>query len=189
MKRFILLLIIPLFVGCEKYELPSNPQFELNGRWDVVDVKVIIDKVNYGSGVWVVDDNKAAVTSFLVQGVNMNNQLMLTQDYYGTLINKRFDEFTTKWEFDNNSLRIKDGGSDEWMSVWFPCTYCKENTIIETDYRGEKTRYTFSVDTYGAMPSNVLKLTSQVFYTNILIGGGQYEKAIESHLEITLHRY
>ena len=54
---------------------------------------------------------------------------------------------------------------------------------------GEKTRYTFSIDTYGAMPSNTLKLTSQGFFTNILIGGNQYDKAIESHLEITLHRY
>ena len=61
--------------------------------------------------------------------------------------------------------------------------------IIETDYMGEKTRYTFSIDTYGAMPSNTLKLTSQGFFTNILIGGNQYDKAIESHLEITLHRF
>lgn len=189
MKSLLMFLIVILLFGCEKYDLPSNPQLNLNGRWDVVDVNVIIDKVNYGSSVTVVNDDKAAVNNFFVQGVNSNGQLMLTQDYYSTIINRRFDVSTTKWEFDYNSLRIKDDGSDEWMSVWFPCTYCKEETIIETDYRGEKTRYTFSLDTYGAMPSNVLKLTSQVFYTNILINGGQYEKAIEAHLEITLHKY
>jgi hypothetical protein len=189
MKRFILFLIIPLLIGCEKYELPSNPQLNLNGRWDVVDVKVVIDKVNYGSSVRVVNDDKAAVTNFLVQGVNSAGELMLTQDYYGTIVNRRFDESSTKWEFDYYNLRISDSGTDEWMTVDFPCTYCVQQKIIETDYKGQKTRYTFLIDTYGAMPSNELKLTSQVFYTNILINGNQYEKAIESHLEITLHKY
>ena len=155
----------------------------------VVDVNVIIDKVNYGSQVTVLNQDKASVSTFYVEGTDTNGNLLLSQDYYGTIINRRFDVSTTKWEFDYNSLRVKDDGSDEWLNVWFPCTYCTEQTIIETDYRGEKTRYTFSVDTYGAMPSNVLKLTSQVFYTNIMVNGNQYEKAIESHLEITLHKY
>ena len=53
---------------------------------------------------------------------------------------------------------------------------------------GNDNRYTFSIDTYGAMPSNVLKLTSQTFYTNIMVNNNQYDKAIVSHLEITLHR-
>ena len=106
-----------------------------------------------------------------------------------TIINRRFDESTSQWEFDYYDLRITDDVSDEWIPIDFPCTYCTEQTIIETDYMGEKTRYTFSIDTYGAMPSNTLKLTSQGFFTNILIGGNQYDKAIESHLEITLHRF
>ncbi len=188
MKRIILILSIFL-LGCEKYDLPSNPQYNLNGRWDVVDVDVVIDKVNYGSKVKVVNDDQAAVINFVVSGVNSNNELMLTQDFYGALINRRFDVISTKWEFDGNLLRVKDERSDEWMEVWFPCTYCKEQTVIETDYKGQKTRYTFQIDTYGAMPSNKLVLTSQVFYTNIMVNGNQYEKAIESHLEITLHRY
>jgi hypothetical protein len=189
MKKILVIFIIPFLFGCEKYELPSNPQLNLNGRWDVVDVKVVIDKVNYGSSVKVVNDDKAAVTNFLVQGVNSNGELMLTQDYYGTIVNRRFDESSTKWEFDYYKLRVTDDKSDEWIGIDFPCNYCIEQRIIETDYRGQKTRYTFKLDTYGVMPSNELILTSQVFYTNILINGNQYEKAIESHLEITLHKY
>lgn len=189
MKKFLVFLLIPILFGCEKYELPSNPQLNLNGRWDVVDINVVIDKVNYGSNVIVVNEDRATVNGFTVQGINSNGLLMLTQDYYGVLVNRRFDVSTTKWEFDYNSLRIKDDGSDVWMDIWFPCNYCTEQNVIETDYNGQKTRYTLSVDTYGAMPGNVLKLTSQTFYTNVTVGGNQYEKAIESHLEIELHRY
>lgn len=182
---FLLLFLL----GCEKYELPSNPQLNLNGRWDVVDIDVIIDKVNYDSDVVVTNDRQAVVSNFFVTGINENGDLVLTQDFNGAIINRRFDESSTQWEFDYYNLIIGDHLSTEQMYVDFPCTYCVEQTIIETDYMGEKTRYTFSIDTYGAMPSNVLKLTSQVFYTNILVNGNQYDKAIESHLEITLHRY
>jgi hypothetical protein len=87
-----------------------------------------------------------------------------------------------------DKLRIIDDVSDDWMYVWFPCTYCTKQTVIECDYNGQKTRYTFNVDTYGAMPSNELILSSQTFFTNIMVGGNQYDKAIESHLEITMQK-
>jgi len=183
----VLLLIFGLF-GCEKYEEMSNPQLNLNGRWDVVDINVVI-KANYGIEVIVLDDSKATVSNFYISSIDSLGNLILSQHYDSVIINRRFDVSTTEWEFDYNNLLISDMVSSESMYITFPCTYCTEQTIIETDYRGQKTRYTFDVDTYGAIPSNVLKLTSQVFYTNILIGGNQYDKAIESHLEITLHRF
>ena len=184
----VFFLIFGLF-GCEKYEEMSNPQLNLNGRWSVVDIDVVITKVNYNSEVYVLDDSKATVSNFYVSSVDPDGNLILSQDYDSVIINRRFDESSTEWEFDYYNLLITDGVGSESMMINFPCTYCTEQTIIETDYKGQKTRYTFDVDTYGAMPSNVLKLTSQVFYTNILIGGNQYDTAIESHLEITLHRF
>jgi hypothetical protein len=186
---FYIFIGLTLLMGCETYEEISNPQLNLNGRWDVVTVDVIIDKVNYDSNVIVLNDNRAVVSNFYVTEILPNGDLLLGQHYEETIINRRFDTSTTKWEFDYNQLNIRDDVGDEWMFVEFPCTYCTEQTVIETDYMGHKTRYTFDIDTYGAMPSNTLKLTSQVFYTNILIGNNIYDKAIESHLEITLHRY
>ncbi len=184
----VFFLIFGLF-GCEKYDDISNPQLNLNGRWSVVDIDVVITEVNYGSDVTVLDESKATVSNFYVESIDSSGNLILSQDYENVIINRRFDESTTEWEFDYYNLIISDGIGSESMMINFPCTYCTEQTVIETDYMGQKTRYTFDVDTYGAMPSNVLKLTSQVFYTNILIGGNQYDKAIESHLEITLHRF
>jgi len=184
----VFFLIFGLF-GCEKYDDISNPQLNLNGRWSVVDIDVVITEVNYESEVTVLDESKATVSNFYVDSVDSDGNLILSQDYDNVIINRRFDESSTEWEFDYYNLLITDGVGSESMMINFPCTYCTEQTIIETDYMGQKTRYTFDIDTYGAMPSNVLKLTSQVFYTNILIGGNQYDKAIESHLEITLHRF
>ncbi len=186
---FLWIVTVLLFASCEKYELESNPQLNLNGRWDVVDIDVVIDNVNYDSEVTVTSEDQASVGSFYVTGVDSQGNLLLTQDFESTIINRRFDIDDTQWEFDYYDLRITDGLGDEWIPIDFPCVYCTERTILENDYMGEKTRYTFSLDTYGAMPSNVLKLTSQVFYTNILIDGNQYDKAIESHLEITLHKF
>lgn len=188
MKNFYFILIFLLFTGCEKYSQPSNPQLNLNGRWDVVKIKVIIDKVNYSSQVKVLNENRASVSNFFIVGVTDKDELLLTQEFENTIINRRFDTSTTKWEFDYNSLRIRDDLSDERMDIWFSCNYCIKRNTIETDYKGHKTRYVFDIDTFGSMPSNVLVLTSQTFFTNIMIGGSQFDKAIESHLEITLHK-
>jgi len=102
MKRLILIFFSFLFWGCEKYELPSNPQLNLNGRWDVVNIKVVIDKVNYNSQVKVINQDRASVSNFYVIGITPNNELLLTQDFKNTIIKRRFDISTTQWEFDNH---------------------------------------------------------------------------------------
>lgn len=188
MKNLIFVFLTVISVSCEIYQQPSNPQLNLNGEWDVVDINVVIDKVNYNSQVTVVNSDKAAVSSFYVTGTDTNGNLMLTQEYNKTSIQRRFDINSTSWEFDYNNLIINDQNELESFYIDFPCTYCTKLTRIDIKDSAEKTIYTFSVDTYGAMPSNELILTSQTFYTNILIGGNQYDKAIISHLEITLHR-
>ncbi len=187
MKKLVLLLFVTLFWSCEKYELPSNPQLNLNGRWDVVDIKVV-NKFNYGMEGIVINSDRASVSNFLVTGITTDNRLKLSQDFNNTTIYRRFDISTTKWIFDGHYLIIKDNVSEQKIWVDFPCDYCKEKTIIEINTM-DYTRYIFNIDTYGAMPSNKLVLTSQTFFTNIMIGGNQFDKAIESHLEITLNRF
>ncbi len=192
MKKLLLLLFLPLLVGCEKYDLPSNPTLNLNGRWDVVKVKVVIDKINYGSNVEVLSEIEASVSNFYVSSINPNGTLLLTQNYNETAIDKRFNVNKTNWEFDYNRLMIFENGQNitngGYIFTTLPCTYCTEQTVLEWDYMGSKVRYTFDVDTYGAMPSNKLVLTSQEFVTNIMLNGNTYDKAIISHLEITFHK-
>lgn len=170
------------------YEQPSNPQLNLNGEWDVVDINVVIDKVNYGSQVIVTNEDKGSVSPFFIEKINEDNQLVLIQDYNKVSLQRRFDKESTSWEFDYNNLTISDQYETKRFYVNFPCFYCTKLTKIDILDSDEKTMYTFTIDTYGAMPSNELILTSQSFYTNILVGGNQYDKAIISHLEITLHK-
>lgn len=134
----------------------------------------------------------AAVTNFYVKQINNDGTLLLSQDIKNTSEDKRFSVNKTTWDFQYNQLRIYENNQnvtkDGYIFVGFPCTYCTKSTIMEWNYFGSETRYTFSIDTYGAMPANEMLLTSQSFYTNIKLGNNTYDKAIESHLEITLHR-
>lgn len=192
MKKLILILITFTLFGCEKYELPSNPRLNLNGRWDVVKVKVVIDKVNYGSNVEVLSEIEASVSNFYVNRINTDGTLILTQDFNETSVDRRFNINKTRWDFDYNKLIIFEDGQNitngGYIFTTLPCTYCTKQTVLEWDYMGAKTRYTFDIDTYGAMPSNRLILTSQQFITNIMLNGNTYDKAIISHLEITFHK-
>lgn len=179
-------------LSCQKYDEISNPQLNLNGRWDVVKVKVVIDKVNFSSHVTVLSESEASVGNFYVKQILKDGTLLLSQDFKGTPIDKRFSVDKTTWDFQYNQLRIYEDNqnitNNDYIFVDFPCTYCTKKTIMEWNYLGGETRYTFLYDTYGAMPSNELILTSQSFYTDIKLGSNTYDKAIESHLEITLHK-
>jgi len=192
MKKLILILIAFTLFGCEKYELPSNPRLNLNGRWDVVKVKVVIDKVNYGSNVEVLSEIEASVSNFYVSRINADGTLILTQEFNKTSVDRRFNINKTRWDFDYNRLIIFEDGQNVtnggYIFTTLPCTYCTKQTVLEWDYLGAKTRYTFDIDTYGAMPANQLILTSQQFVTNIMLNGNTYDKAVISHLEITFHK-
>jgi hypothetical protein len=192
MKNLIFIIGVIFLTGCEKYELESNPQLNLNGSWGVVDVKVVIDKVNYGSGVSVLNDTMGTVYGFTVDHINPDGTLVLTQNFNQASEDRRFIENNTTWDFDYNQLRIFENGRNvvvgEYIFTTLPCLYCTKRTVLEWRYKGNLTRYTFSTDTYGAMPSNELILTSQEFVTNIMLGGHTYDKAIISHLVITLHK-
>lgn len=192
MKKLLILFISICLFSCQKYDEISNPQLNINGRWDVVKVKVVIDKVNFNSHVTVLSENEASVSNFYVKQILNNGMLLLSQDFKGTSIDRRFSIDKTTWDFQYNQLRIYENNqnvtNDGYIFVGFPCTYCTKNTVMQWNYMGNQTRYTFSTDTYGAMPANELLLTSQSFYTNIKLGENTYDKAIESHLEITLHR-
>lgn len=65
MKKILLLLLIFSFVSCQKYDEISNPQLNINGRWDVVKVKVVIDKVNFNSHVTVLSERCGRSYQFL----------------------------------------------------------------------------------------------------------------------------
>jgi hypothetical protein len=192
MKKLIFFIISLTSLSCQKYDEISNPQLNLNGRWDVVKVKVLIDKVNFSSHVTVLSESEASVGNFYVKQILKDGTLLLSQDFKGTPIDKRFSVDKTTWDFQYNQLRIYEDNqnitNNDYIFVDFPCTYCTKKTIMEWNYLGGETRYTFLYDTYGAMPSNELILTSQSFYTDIKLGSNTYDKAIESHLEITLHK-
>ena len=193
MRKISLFISLILLFGCEKYVgTESNPQLNINGRWNAIKVKVVIDKVNFNSHVTVLTENESSVGNFYLKQILNDSTLLLSQDFTGTSVDKRFSINKTTWDFQYNQLRIYENNinvtKNDYIFVGFPCTYCTKNTIMEWNYFGSETRYTFSADTYGAMPSNELILTSQEFYTNIKLGNNTYDKAIESHLEITFHR-
>ena len=177
---FLLSLLITL-VGCEKYELTSDPQLNLNGWWDVAEVNLVISQVNSDKQVIVSQEEQATVGNYTIIETNSDEYITIINNFSGTDIKRRFDVYHTQWEFDYGSLRVIDSIGEQTTTVDFPCTYCTEASVMEIGDFSEN-RYTFSIDTYGAMPSNKLTLTSEEFITNN--NGIQ----IESYLVIILHR-
>jgi hypothetical protein len=195
MRKISLFISLILLFGCEKYVgTESNPQLNINGGWDVIKIEVKIDEVNYEGKInpFPTNINEASISSFYVNKINSDGTLSLSQNYDEVSVDKRFNVNKTNWKFDYNKLRIYENLENvtkgDYIFITFPCSYCTKKTVLEWDYMGTKTIYTFNVDTYGAMPANELILTSQQFVTNILLNGNTYDKALISHLVITFHR-
>lgn len=191
MKNLFYFLLLFVF-GCEVYEEPSNPQLNLNGRWDVVDIRVFAQDMYSEpprfNRINVTNDDIASVGSFNMVGSTEDGFLILTQDFENTSLNRRFDVNNTIWEFDYYDLIVRDSLDVKSFPIDFRCQSCTKQTKLNF-LTGSETNYTFSIDTYGAMPSNELILTSQVFYTDIFTSNGQFDKAVRAKLEIILHRY
>ena len=195
MRKISLFISLILLFGCEKYVgTKSNPQLNINGGWDVIKIELVIDKVNFNGKINPFPPymDEASISSFYVNKINSDGTLTLSQNYDEVSVDKRFNVNKTNWKFDYNQLTIyenlKNVTKDDYIFITFPCSYCTKQTVLEWDYMGSKTRYTFEIDTYGAMPANKLTLTSQPFITNILYNGNTYDKALTSHLVITFDR-
>lgn len=60
------------------------------------------------------------MSTFFITEIEEDGDLILGQDFENTIINRRFDESTTQWEFDYYDLIISDDISTEIMDIDFP---------------------------------------------------------------------
>lgn len=112
MKKLILIPILTLFMGCEKIEFPSYPNWLLQGKWKLVDITVS----NSGN------NNVIPVDSALISESSVeiySDILKLKKDFKNATIDNKLKK-NTFWEFVTDSrLKIlvnpKDGQyGKEW---------------------------------------------------------------------------
>jgi len=188
MKRFILFLVIPLLVGCEKYEVMSAPSLG-GGKWILTDYDVTV--ISSISDVKVIKSDTICITSFSLQQIT-NNGVIMRQDYRGTGLDRRFIKGKTTWEFDGSSGSnfyglfcdyVQMPGTPKPNPFTVDLSMYDKNMAIYNTINGSVTNYTYRTNDVGYTRN--LTLVSPPIVTDLYMSNGSRDKA--ATVRVTLY--
>jgi hypothetical protein len=179
-KLFLILAITPLFWGCEKYEMISEPS--IAGRWIFTDYQVV--KVSSISPIDIIKNDTICINSFNNQSFVSGGALM-KQNYNQTSPDRRFI-IGDIWEFDgapkatSYDLYVSNNTRGDEIKADFPRPYLAgeySDLYVKNLSNGSYTSYTFSTDAMGSLAKK-LTLTSTPITTDLYLNTGMRDKAV-----------
>lgn len=191
MKKLIGLLTMIFLVGCQKFEMISEPS--VAGKWLFYDYDIII--ISAPSDVTINENDTICINNFGVQSL-IGNKILLKQNYGYTVEDRRFIRGKTTWDFDGPSqstffhlLINNNKSSDVWANFKIPY-FEKEYTSLEilNNTLGSVTNYTFESSGVAQNNSKKLTLLSPLISTDILVGQNKREKAVNVQILLRFMR-
>ena len=191
MKKIIYLIGIITLFGCEKYEEISEPNLT-GGKWVLSDYKLTL--ITAISGVTMVENDTICVNNFALMSYGSNGEIILSQDYNSTSIDRRFIVGKTQWEFDDNNYSLycdfDDTGSPTHnpLPVDYECYLCDEYTDLDVKNGKSRTNWTFDTESETMMYPRKLTLLSPKIITDLLLEDGSFDKAVTVQVKLTFLR-
>ncbi len=188
MKILRVLLLIPILMGCQKYELQTPPVLT-GGKWFFYDFEIV--QVSSISPLSIVKNDTICINSFNNQSFVSGNVLM-RQNFNNTTKDRRFVIGKTAWEFDgtvgssflylltdfvnfNSTLQP----SHEPFEVIIN-RYSDKISVYNTE-TGGRTLYTYDVnkiESNGVSPLTKMTLLSEPIVTDLYLSNGTRDKAV-----------
>jgi hypothetical protein len=186
-KLFLILVIIPLFWGCEKYEMISEPP--VAGTWKLANYHVV--KVSSISSIEIIKNDTICINAFNNQSFVSGNILM-KQNYNQTSPERRF-VIGESWYFNGPSqatsydLIIPDNPEKHEIKADFIRPYLSsryEKMVFKNLTNGSYTTFTFQTYALGSL-NNTMDVLSPPIVTDLYLSNGKRDKAVT--VQILLH--
>ena len=204
MKKLILLLFVPLFWGCQKYESPTYTPLALNGgQWMLTDYEIKLiscqgcNTSNDLSKITVIKTDTVGLQSFKFKELS-NNTITLTQDFLLTPYSRLFilnrnGVNSTKWEFETNELSTFFDGNRGTKNCWVDFLSNTKMEVSDVKQISNRTiAYTpwtyWTEKKLGTQPRDLLFLLSPPVTTDVLIGNRSTDKLITYRLQLVFMR-
>ena len=190
MRNLSLLFILTLFLGCEKYELISEPNLT-GGKWTLSDYDVI--GISSNSPYQILKNDTICISPWNNQTFVSGNILM-KQNFDVTSIDRRFIVGKTQWEFDDNNRSLYCDFDDTGypthnpLQVTFPCYHCDEYTSLDVNPNGDRTNWTFDTESETMMYPRKLTLLSPKITTDLWLEDGSRDNAVIVQVKLTFLR-
>jgi hypothetical protein len=194
MKKLVfLLMLIPIFFGCEYiedfvvYEEISEVHLT-GGAWTFVDYDIQV--ISSISDVEVIYNDTVCISAFGNQSY-VSGGILMEQHYDLTSPDRRFIKGKTKWEFDDNSYTLYiDGNVDVRYPVTYPNYMMKEydKMVVSNPFVGTVTNYSFETNAQGVNYSTKLILLSPEIVSDLYLSNGMRDKAVTVRIVLTFMR-
>ncbi len=185
---FLLLLVFSLF-GCQKFEMQSNPQLNINGQWVISSITP-----SYSPGlvdIKVLNSDYFAQSPFNV--ISESNGEILVQNDTTNIPPCFFYKLGYTWEFDYDQLVLMNGSGkilSEYYVNFMDAFYNPGDFMLTNKQTGEQIPgvWHLSQNGKGAMRANDLTITVPKIYFSIEGSGRTYDRFISQKCSITFTR-
>lgn len=182
MKKLIVLLFLPLLMGCEKYDEVSVPRFT-GGKWIFTDYDIVV--ISSISNISIVKNDTICINSFNNQSF-VSGHILMKQNFNVTALDRRFVRNKTVWEFDDNNrylycdfTNINGSLRPTHDPFWVNVNENRNLLNVINQTNGGSTTYTYESNAIGVMPPNVLTLVSPIISTDLYLSDGTRSKAVD----------
>lgn len=113
MKKLLLILLVIPFFGCEKFELPTYPNWLFQGKWKLVDISVTNSVNNY-----VVQVDSALISESITE--IYGDTLLLKKNFADATIYNKLKK-NTIWEFvtaDDFKILVNPKDGSDGFKKW-----------------------------------------------------------------------
>lgn len=186
-KLLLLLLLTPLFFGCELYIDDGNIQNNINGNWKIVNIIPV-----YSEDITIVNDDFYAISPFNV--VNVENTQWLLRNDTTNIEYCYFYKIGYQWEFDYNYLMIKDDKGKNLGKYYIGFVYSYYTPSYfqltsKTTGRPIAGEWLFKAEyATGTMPSNIMYITVPELEFSVDGSERSYDRLITQSITLTLMR-
>lgn len=192
MKRLLFLLFLPFIWGCQKYEQLSNPQLNLNGQWRLVSI-IPTFQTTLSSSLVLSNSDYYALSPFTIVSIDSINNKMIIRNDTTKIRPCFFYKNGYVWEFDYNSLVLKDnfGNKLKTYNIWYKSSYYNPNDFFITDEMTGETipgNWHASRNGNGSMPANDLYIDVPEVWFDIMSSNRTYVRAVNQKITLRFTR-
>ena len=190
MRTALGLILLVFLMSCEKYEMFSNPQLNINGKWKMTSVTAIYNTTLTDS-IKILPSDYYALTPFRV--VTTQNNFIQIKNDTTNVKGCFFYKVGYTWEIDYNRLIIKTNQNKIVgdYSIWYGDQYYSPNTFSLRDFNTNEPIpgvWYFKQNGKGANPSGTLELSVPEIWLDIFGSQRSFQKAINQSIVVSFLR-
>lgn len=190
MRKYIFLIVVPFFIGCDKYVVQTNPQLQVSGRWKISSITPVFQSTITDT-IKVTQNDYYAQSPFIIVSL-IGNQLIIRNDT-ANIKPCFFYKLGYLWEFDGGYLSLFTSNNvflKKYRIHYGDLNYNPNDFSLVDFDSGEYVpgNWHMSQNGIGVNRSNDLTITVPDIWFDITGSGRSYKRAVNQSIILNFVR-